>query len=84
MPRHKSYKKDVRKSEKARLVNRRNLTRFKTALKKVLKAKTKPEAESALKAMQSLAHHLARKGYIKKNYAANKISNMTLFISKMK
>ena len=84
MPRHKSYNKDIRKSRKARLVNRSNITRFKTALKKVLKAKTKAEAQDALKPMQALAHHLARKGYIKKNYAANKISSMTLFVSKMK
>jgi len=81
MPQHKSCIKRVRTAEKARANNRQNISRFKTAQKKVLNSENKEEGLKALKAFQTLADRLVRKNYIKRNYASNKLSNMTRRVS---
>jgi len=80
MPQHKGAVRRVRLSEKRRHANKG----VKTSMRKLLKD-FDPKASNAsdsLKKLQSTLDKLARKGIVKKNYAANKKSKLAKSIKK--
>ncbi len=80
MPQHKGAERRVRLSEKRRHANKG----VKTTMRKMLK-EFDPKASNAgdsLKKLQSSLDKLARKGIIKKNFAANKKSKLARSIKK--
>jgi small subunit ribosomal protein S20 len=83
MPRHKSPEKQMRINKKARLRNRNDRTKLRTAIRSVIDAKSKKKAEEALKAAVSLLDKSVGSGLIHKNNAANKKSGLYAHVSKL-
>ena len=80
MPQHKGAERRVRLSEKRRLANKG----VKITMRKMLK-EFDPKASDAagsLKKLQSTLDKLARKGIVKKNFAANKKSKLARSVKK--
>jgi small subunit ribosomal protein S20 len=76
MAHHKSAKKRIITSEKARLRNRRYRTVMRKALRAFREATTKEEAQSLLNETSALLEKMASKGIIHKNKAARTKSRM--------
>jgi len=75
---HKSAAKRAKQNEKRRLRNRSARSAMKTAVKKVLSAKTEKAENTGelLCSAQSIISKAAKKGIIHKNTAARKISRL--------
>jgi small subunit ribosomal protein S20 len=71
MPQHKSCKKRLKTSAKARIKNRSYKSRAKRLEKQVLSLTSPQEAQQELKIAVSLLDRLATKGIIHRNTAAN-------------
>jgi small subunit ribosomal protein S20 len=82
--RHKSAQKRARQAIKRTERNKFYKARIKTAVKNVLSAKNKENAEKELKSSVSMLDKTASKGVIHKNAAANKKSRLTRHVNKMK
>jgi small subunit ribosomal protein S20 len=82
--RHKSAQKRARQAIKRTERNKFYKARIKTAVKNVLSAKNKENAEKELKSAVSMLDKVASKGVIHKNKAANKKSRLTRHVNKMK
>ena len=83
MQRHKSVEKRNRTSQKANIVNRMGRSRIKTAIKKVLDAKDKENANEALKSAVSVLDKSVISGLIHRNKAANKKSTLHRFVNQI-
>jgi small subunit ribosomal protein S20 len=84
MAQHLSAVRQARKAITHRARNRANLSKMKTAVKRVREAKAKDIGTIELKKTSKLLDQLAAKGIIHKNYAANKKSVLTKFVAKLK
>ncbi|MFP4014763.1 MAG: 30S ribosomal protein S20 [Chitinispirillaceae bacterium] len=82
MQRHKSVEKRVRTSKKANLKNRMNRSRMKTAVRKVVEAKDKESASTALKNAVSILDKSVKIGLIHQNKASNQKSRLNKFVNK--
>jgi len=83
MQRHKSVEKRNRTSQKANIVNRMGRSRIKTAVKKVLSAKDKDNANEALNSAVSVLDKSVKSGLIHRNKAANKKSSLYKFVNQL-
>ena len=83
MPHHVQFKKSMKQSMKAQLRNRSAKSRMNTAVKKIQTAPTKEEAAVALLRAIPIIDSTARKGIIKKETAARKVSRLTRFVNKL-
>ncbi len=83
MPHHKSCKKRIVTSKKSRIRNRISKSRMHTATKNVIGAKTKSEAEEALKTAFSIIDKSALRGVIHKNKAANQKARLAKSVNKL-
>ena len=83
MPHHVQFVKDLKQNKKAQLRNRSAKSRMNTAVKKIQTAPTKEEAAAALLRAISIIDSTARKGIIKKETAARKVSRLTRFVNKL-
>lgn len=80
MPNTKSAEKRVRQNERRRLVNRRNLSRLRTAIKKfrrLLLEKKVDEARQLLPHVYGVIDRTSQKGVIHANTAARYKSRLT-------
>jgi small subunit ribosomal protein S20 len=82
--RHKSAQKRARQTVTRTEYNKHYKAKLKSALKKVLSAKSKDTAEKELKNAVSVLDKAATKRIIHRNNAANKKSNLTRFVNKLK
>jgi small subunit ribosomal protein S20 len=82
--RHKSAQKRARQTKTRTEYNKHYKAKLKTALKKVMSAKTKEAAEKDLKSAVSVLDRAATKRIIHKNNAANKKSALTRHVNKLK
>lgn len=73
----------IRKSEKSRIRNKQYKSMMKTAIKSVLAAENKEEAQKLCKETTSLLDKLASKKIIHRNKAANQKSRLTLHVNNM-
>jgi small subunit ribosomal protein S20 len=73
----------IRKSEAARQRNRAYNSSMKTAVKSVLAATQKEDAENKFRKTASLLDKLAAKGLIHKNKAANQKARLALFVNNL-
>lgn len=82
MPNHKSAKKRVRQNERRRVINRKNTTRMRTAIKKLraaLAAGNAPdEVQALLPDTVSIIDKSVQKGVLHRNAAARYKSRLTL------
>ncbi len=83
MPQHKACEKHVRKSKKANLKNRGDLSRLRTIIRQVLDAKDKKNASTRLALAASFIDKCAGSGLIHKNNAANKKSRLYAYLNKL-
>ncbi len=83
MPHHKAYKKSMRKDQVARQQNRRYRSQMRSIIRRVREAENKAAGEADLRQAVSLLDHLARKGIIHRNNAANYKSKLHQFVSKL-
>ena len=83
MPQHKSAAKRIRSSARKRARNKADVTRIKSAVRKVRTAKDKAGASAALKIAVKVLDQMAAKGIIHRNKAANQKSKLTKYVSKM-
>ncbi|MEI8133563.1 MAG: 30S ribosomal protein S20 [bacterium] len=81
MPQHKGAERRVRLSEKRRIANKGTKIAMRNLFKEFDPAA--PTAGDSLKKLQSTLDRLARKGIIKKNFAANKKSKLARSIKKV-
>jgi small subunit ribosomal protein S20 len=84
MPQHKSAEKQARKSKKANLKNRSDLSRLRTVTRQVLDVKDKKKAAALLTLAVSVIDKSAGSGLIHKNTAANKKSRLYAYVNKLK
>lgn len=84
MPQHVQFKKALKVNEKSRLRNVSAKSRLKSMIKKVESAKSKDEAQEALKATISIIDTTARKKIIDKKAAARKKSQLHKLVAGMK
>lgn len=84
MPRHKSAVKRTRQNTRRAERNKTRISKIKTLLKQVRSAKSKDEANIALKRAVKLLDQLSTKGTIHKNTASNQKARLTRFVNKMK
>lgn len=84
MPQHKSAEKRMRQSARRHIRNKARLSRMKTLIRKVRRAKEKKEAETALKTAVQYLDRLAAKGVIHRNKAANQKSKLALLVKAVK
>ena len=84
MAHHKSAKKRILTSEKARLRNRRYRKQMRKALKTFREATAKEEAQGMINDTVKLLDRLASKGIIHKNKAARTKSRMYKRLAKLK
>ena len=80
MPQHKGAERRVRLSEKRRIANKGVKINMRALLKDFDPKAS--EAPGKLKKIQSTLDRLARKGIIKKNFAANKKSKLARSVKK--
>jgi small subunit ribosomal protein S20 len=82
--RHKSAQKRARQTVSRTEYNKHYKAKLKSALKKVLSAKTKEAGEKELKGAVSVLDKAATKRIIHKNNAANRKSALTRHVNKLK
>jgi small subunit ribosomal protein S20 len=82
--RHKSAQKRARQTPKRTEYNKHYKAKIKSAVKNVLSAKKKDDAEKVLKTAVTVLDRAATKGILHKNTAANKKSKLTRHVNKMK
>jgi small subunit ribosomal protein S20 len=82
--RHKSAQKRARQTVKRTERNKLYKAQIKTAVKKVLSTTDKGTAETELKRAVRLLDRVSVKGIIHKNSAANKKSQLTRHVNKIK
>jgi len=82
--RHKSAQKRARQTETRTEYNKHYKAKLRTAVKKVLSAKTKAAGEKDLISAVSVLDKAATKRIIHKNNAANKKSALTRHVNKLK
>ncbi len=82
--RHKSAQKRARQTPKRTEYNKHFKSKIKSAVKNVVAAKKKDEAEKALKKAVTVLDRAAVKGILHRNTAANKKSKLTKAVNKMK
>lgn len=73
----------IRKSEKARQRNKHYKSMMKTAIKNVLAATDKDEAQKMFVQTASILDKLAVKGIIHRNKAANQKSRLAIFVNNL-
>lgn len=83
MQRHKSAKKEARKSKKANTINNEVRSRIKTALRHVLEAKNKKTGLEALRRAFSILDKSAKIKLIHANNAANKKARLSRFVNRL-
>jgi small subunit ribosomal protein S20 len=83
MAQHVSAEKAARQAKKKNLRNTSDLSKMKTAIKRVREEKDKTKAAEALKKTTKLLDQLAAKKVIHKNKAANQKSALTKFVNKL-
>ncbi len=83
MPHHLSAKKRLRTNAKAAARNKHYRSMMKTALKNVMSATEKKEAEEAYQKATSMLDTLVSKGIIHKNKAANKKSRLAKYVNSL-
>lgn len=83
MPQHKSAEKRVRQIKRRTALNKARMSKMKTLIKRVRTAKTKDEAQEALKKAVKYLDELAAKGTIHKNKASNQKSKLTKLVNKL-
>jgi len=76
MPNKNSAKKALRQSIKRAKLNREKKIKFREAIKTAVKTDTKQEALTAAKIAQKALDKAAKRGVIKKNTAARKLSRL--------
>jgi len=76
--------KDIRKSNKQRVINRRKKKKLKDALKKIVKLKTKRSALKAYPDVQATIDKAVQDGIIKKNTAARHKAQLMKHINTLK
>ncbi|KPL13732.1 hypothetical protein AMJ74_04695 [candidate division WOR_3 bacterium SM1_77] len=84
MKRSISVLKNIRQSNKRRIVNRNKKKKLKDALKKVKKSKTKKSALKVYPAVQALIDKSVQDGIIKKNTAARHKTQLMKYINTLK
>ena len=84
MKRSISVLKNIRKSDKRRIINRNKKKKLKDAIKKVRKYKTKKFALKAYPGVQALIDKSVQDGIIKKNTAARHKAQLMKHISTLK
>lgn len=83
MPQHKQAIKRVRQNEKRRQHNRKQRSRIKTLINKVLNETDKETAREKLKDAISYLDKMSAKGQIHKNNAARKKSKLTKHVNNL-
>ena len=83
MPHHKSAAKRMRTSKVERERNIAARKRMRTAVKAVLSAKTRAEANAAYRAATSVLDRTASKGVIKKEGASRRKARLALHVQKL-
>jgi small subunit ribosomal protein S20 len=86
MPRTKSAMKQLRKSLKRREINRRNLSRLRTSIKKLRRAIEAGDARLARELLPqtiSIIDKSIQKGVIHRNAAARYKSRLTILVNRM-
>lgn len=83
MANHKSAKKRIRQTATRRLRNRYKLSTTRTAIKKLVNAPSKVEAQELLPKVISMLDKLAKTNLIHKNKASNQKSRLTRFVNKL-
>jgi small subunit ribosomal protein S20 len=84
MAQHLSAERQARRAVKHRERNRANLSKMKTATKRVRDTTEKEKGSAELKKAFKLLDQLASKGVIHRNNAANQKSKLTKFVTKLK
>ena len=84
MKRSISVLKNIRQTDKRRIVNRNKKKKLKDALKKVKKIKTKKSALKAYSGVQRLIDKSVQDGIIKKNTAARQKTQLMKYINTLK
>lgn len=84
MKRSISVLKNIRQSNKRRIVNRNKKKKLKDALKKVKKSKTKKSALKVYPEVQALIDKSVQDGIIKKNTAARHKTQLMKYINTLK
>lgn len=83
MANHKSAEKRIRQTARRTAVNRTNVTRIRTSIKKVesaVKSGNQKAAQEALKQAQPIIMKGVSKGVLKRNSASRKISRLAASI----
>jgi small subunit ribosomal protein S20 len=83
MANHKSAKKRIRQTATRRLRNRYKMSTTRTAIKKLVNAPSKVEAQELLPKVISMLDKLAKTNLIHKNKASNQKSRLTRFVNKL-
>jgi small subunit ribosomal protein S20 len=84
VPIKKSSIKDVRRTKRRRERNVGVMSRLRSAITAISKAKTQDEAKKALVIAESLLDKAASKNYVHKNMAARKKSRLAKAVAKVK
>ncbi len=84
MPNKANAKKALRQNIKRAALNKARKDAFRGAIKSTLKATTKAEALKGAEAAQKALGKAAKRGVIKKNTAARKLSRLMKKVNKMK
>lgn len=80
MPQHKSCKKRMKTSAKARSRNRAYRAKMRLAIRKVRQSESSEEGQAALNLASKLLDRLAGKGIIHRNRAADKKSRLNAMV----
>jgi len=83
MPHHKSAAKRVITNEKSRQRNVAGRTRMRTAVKAVLEARTRAEAEPLYRTATAILDRTASRGIIRKETASRRKARLALFKQKL-
>ena len=84
MPNHKSAEKRVRQNEKRRAINKSNVSKLRTQIKKLrsaLASGNKEETQQLLQPTISLIDKSVNKGLLHKNTAARYKSRLTMHVN---
>jgi small subunit ribosomal protein S20 len=84
MPNKQNAKKALRQNKKRAALNKTRRDAFKEAIKKTTKAASKDEAMKMVVAAQKALGKAAKRGVIKKNTAARKLSRLMKKVHAMK
>ncbi len=84
MAQHLSAERQARKAVKHRALNRANISKMKTAVRRVRESKDRDKAVVELKKAVKLLDQLAAKGLIHRNNAANQKSGLMKLVATLK